>query len=117
MIGPHAGLKHIYLSGPMTGLPEGNYPAFFRYEEFLLSLGWQVSNPARINPHPPGKDVDEQTRAQSIWRDLEAVRDSDCMAVMPGWENSIGARAEMFLARSLNHPIFDIETGEEIIVK
>jgi hypothetical protein len=36
---------------------------------------------------------------------------------MPGWEKSIGARAEMFLARSLNHPIFDIETGEEIIVE
>jgi len=108
--------KTVYLSGPMTGLPEANHPAFFEYERRLVTAGWVVVNPARINP-PSDRPASEEARASCIWRDLKAVRACDCLAAMPGWPKSIGARAEMFLARSLNHLIFDIETGEEIIVE
>lgn len=29
----------VYISGPMAGLPELNYPAFFRAEKHIVALG------------------------------------------------------------------------------
>lgn len=39
-------IKRIYLAGPMTGLPEFNYPAFHAEAARLRGLGYQVENPA-----------------------------------------------------------------------
>ena len=36
--------KKVYVAGPMTGLPEFNYPAFFAAEEYLRSHGAKVMN-------------------------------------------------------------------------
>jgi len=44
----------IYIAGPMTGLPEFNYPAFNAAAEYLRSLGHHVENPAD-NPVPACK--------------------------------------------------------------
>ena len=38
--------KRIYLAGPMTGLPEYNYPAFHAEAARLRGLGFHVENPA-----------------------------------------------------------------------
>lgn len=37
---------YIYLCGPMTGLPEYNYPAFHAAAAELRAQGWRVVNPA-----------------------------------------------------------------------
>lgn len=37
----------VYISGPMTGLPEFNYPAFFAAAEALEARGYETINPAR----------------------------------------------------------------------
>jgi hypothetical protein len=120
---PTKRLASTYVSGPMTGLPEMNTPEFFRQEERWAALGWRVLNPARFNPDfervqdgnliKPGS---EESRAFCIWHDLEAVRETDAITIMGGWEKSIGARDEIFLARSLRHPIFEAEDGREIII-
>ena len=39
--------KKIYLSGPMTGLPEWGFPAFYAAEAKWIAAGWAVMNPAR----------------------------------------------------------------------
>jgi len=36
----------IYISGPMTGLPDHNFPAFYEAAEHLKRLGWNPVNPA-----------------------------------------------------------------------
>lgn len=38
--------RKVYIAGPMTGLPEFNYPTFFAAEEYLRSHGAKVMNPA-----------------------------------------------------------------------
>jgi len=42
----------IYIAGPMSGLPEFNYPAFFAAAEQLTAAGYDVLNPAR----PEGRE-------------------------------------------------------------
>lgn len=42
----------LYIAGPMTGLPDLNFPAFHAEAARLRALGYEVSNPAEINPDP-----------------------------------------------------------------
>ena len=44
-------LKRIYLAGPMSGLPDFNYPAFHAAAAVLRAQGHYVENPAE-NPAP-----------------------------------------------------------------
>ena len=115
---PTSKLRSGYLSGPMSGIPEANHPAFHRLEKKWRRWGWEVINPALINPDqvPNEHLTADEARAASIWSDLEGVRDTDVLILMKGWEASIGGRAEVYTARSLNHPVFDADTGELLTI-
>ena len=78
--------KRIYLSGPMTGLPDFNYPAFNAEAARLRALGYHVENPAE---NPP----------QDSWEAYMAVcipqmATCDTIAQLPGWSESRGALRE-----------------------
>ena len=95
-------VKRIYLSGPMSGLPENNYPAFHAAERALVERGHDVINPAR--PAPDGW----------TWLDFmrRAIRDlstADAVATLPGWAHSRGARVEVDLARGLGLDVRGVE--------
>ena len=85
----------IYISGPMTGLPELNFPAFHRAEALLRAEGWQTVNPATLNPDPAA------SWEECMRTDIRAICDCTHMAMLPGWERSRGARLERSLARRL----------------
>jgi hypothetical protein len=85
----------IYVAGPMSGLPQLNYPAFHAAAAQLRALGFEVENPAE-NPEPPCKSWQGYMRM--------AVRQlalCDGVVFLPGWEESRGARAEARLAFDL----------------
>ena len=95
-------VKRIYISGPMTGLPENNYTAFHAAERALTEHGHDVINPARPAP------------SDWTWLDFmrRAVRDlstADAVATLPGWPQSRGARAEVDLARGLGLDVREVE--------
>lgn len=87
----------VYISGPMTGLPERNYPAFNQAELMLVAQGHEVLNPASL---PDGLTYEEYMEL-----DLEMVRRSQMVVTLPGWENSKGSNTEVDLARSLGIPV------------
>ena len=92
----------IYISGPMTGLPDNNFPAFHRAAAALRARGHEVVNPAEIDP---GVSVDVVGK-KAFWSacmraDIRALCDCDALALLPGWMDSKGAHLELHLAHRL----------------
>lgn len=85
----------LYVSGPMTGLPALNFPAFMAAALQLRGLGFEAINPAELNPDP-GKSWAECMRV-----DIKHLMDCDGVALLPGWETSKGAGMECSIASML----------------
>lgn len=97
-------MKRIYLSGPMTGIPLDNYPAFIDAAETLRKQGYAVTNPAEIRLH------DDATWEDYMRADIKELCDCCTVALLPGWENSKGANIEARLAIQLGMRVVELET-------
>ncbi|WP_095193333.1 DUF4406 domain-containing protein [Pseudomonas sp. Irchel 3A7] len=91
----------LYLTGPMTGFEDFNFPAFNKMASKLRAIGYIVENPAEH-----GVVLDAE------WGDYmayELTRLSLCglVAVLPGWESSKGARLEVHIARELGMSVLN----------
>lgn len=84
----------------MSNLPEFNYPAFNDAAAKLRAAGLVVANPAEqfagATDLPYGTYIREAVRA--LVHCTEVV-------VLPGWENSRGARLEVDVARAIGMPV------------
>ena len=96
----------VYLSGPMTGLPGLNHPAFDDAAARWSDQGWLVLNPADACHREPGLPRREYMR----W-DLGHLLAADAIALLDGWRGSIGARLEMRIAAELG--LLALEDGTE----
>lgn len=98
-----------YLAGPMRGYDWFNFPAFDAAAAKLRAKGHEVMSPAE-HDRECGFDETLNTldgfdmRAGIMW-DLQAVADSECVWVLPGWETSSGCAVELALANFLGIPI------------
>jgi len=120
----------VYCSGPITGLPDLNRPAFDAAEKRLTAQGHFVINPHRISElFGTAEDVaiaftdlryaEDVARIESIASrriveavmsaDLAAVRSCDAIYLLRGWENSRGAKKE--LAEALKHGLEVMQEG------
>lgn len=88
-------MTKIYIAGPMTGIEELNFPLFNAESARLRALGWEVVNPAEVQPDQSAQWID------CMLADIPALMACDYLALLPGWENSKGARIEHCIA--LNH--------------
>lgn len=95
--------NHLYLAGPMSGVEDYNFPAFHQSAALLRALGYEVTNPAELDDGDTTKPWDEYLR-----RDLKLMLDCDAVAVLPGWEESRGARLETHVARAPEMPVFPL---------
>ncbi|MDR0250540.1 MAG: DUF4406 domain-containing protein [Burkholderiales bacterium] len=85
-------MKRIYISGPMTGLPYLNFPAFHNEAARLRTLGYDVVSPAEINQN---KNI---AWHDALRKDLQALLVCDTLALLEGWQRSEGAHLEMHVA-------------------
>lgn len=93
--------KTVYVAGPMTGLPDWNYPAFHEASSALRSKGFVVFNPAEI-PDGPSK-----TREQCMRTALKMLLQCDYIYLLPGWENSKGACLEFQVAEQIGAKVLN----------
>lgn len=85
----------IYIAGPMSGLPDNNYPAFRAAAEKLRAAGYEVCSPAELEM--PDDISWEGWMKASIHLMLECTT----LALLPEWHKSTGARMEQDLAVKL----------------
>lgn len=95
----HRRTSTVYISGPMTGLPDLNKPEFFAQAKRLRHLGFNVVNPAEVILQP-GATWQDYIRA-----DIILLMDCTDILMLPGWERSRGAKLEHHLAAELGFHI------------
>lgn len=93
----------------MTGYTDCNRPLFNKVEKMLRDIFKieNVINPAKLPP--------EWTYEQWMEKDLHDVaNNTDVIVLLPGWEKSNGARAEMKIALEKNLEIMTLEEIENL---
>lgn len=101
----------LYLSGPMTGYPDNNFPAFHRWAKELRANGFDVVSPAEIQ--------EAGSWELCLRADLRELTTCDGIALMPGWEASKGAHLELHVAHRLGMSVvhlsdrFDLQSHLE----
>lgn len=89
----------LYVSGPMTGIENHNFPAFNAAADRLRDRGFEVVNPA-------DKGIIEGWTWEDYLRwDLREVCLCDGLAMLPGWMGSRGANLEVHVAKALSMPV------------
>jgi len=97
-------IPRIYVSGPMSGIKGFNFDAFFEAAERLRAKGHDVVNPAELDDGNTSMPWNHYLR-----RDLLLMLDCEAVALLPGWEGSMGARLERYVARRLWMPCKPLE--------
>ncbi len=96
----------VYVSGPMTGYADFNFPAFDKAKADLLDQGFEVVSPADFGP--------EGTWEQCLRRDLRCVLDCDAVVTLPGWTKSKGASLEVYVAKQLKIPVVPLYNAHKL---
>ena len=108
-------MTSVYIAGPMRGIKQFNFPAFRAAAKFLRSIGRIVVSPAE-HDEEAGFDFSQCDGTEDLaalgfdlkealmW-DLRAVAKCDAIFLLPGWDNSKGAKAELALAEALGKDV------------
>ena len=97
--------ERIYIAGPMTGMPDHNFPAFHAAARRLQEAGWDVVNPAE---NFGGRT--DLPRESYLRADVALMVECDAIAMLSGWQESKGARLEYLLARAFGMEVLDAQT-------
>lgn len=118
----------IYLAGPMRGIKDFNFPAFFAAAEKLRAEGHTVFNPAERDTTEWGAERltsetgSEQEVANKLGfkEGLSLARncfladtqwictESEAIALLPGWRDSRGATAEHALHVAIGLQVIEL---------
>jgi hypothetical protein len=114
----------IYLAGPMSGIPQFNFPAFEEAATAMRATGIDVVSPheqdapetrAMAWASPDGvltKDSGAESWGTCLSRDVKIVADEVTGVVfLPGWQRSRGAKLEALTALMCGHSFFAYEAG------
>lgn len=107
-------MKTVYIAGPMRGYKYFNFPAFDAAALKLKSDGYDYISPAQLDrdagfdPYVLSDNYDWQdldrigfSLSDAIDRDVDAIKKSDAIYMLDGWQGSKGAKAEKALAEWL----------------
>jgi hypothetical protein len=96
----------IYVSGPMSGKQDLNFPAFHQAAAALRAKGHKVTNPAELDAQDEGKALGW---ADYMRRDVIALMGCNAIAMLPGWQDSKGAQLEHHIAQTLGMAVLFLE--------
>lgn len=108
----------IYIAGPMSGKKDFNYPAFNDAARTLRANGHTVYNPAEIVPPTPAYAKFLGKKGVWAWYMKKAISmllKTETIVLLPGWEDSTGAKLELQIAASLGYDVKHFEEMELIL--
>lgn len=111
----------LYISGPMRGYPNFNFPLFDHAQRLLEAAGHTCYNPAE-HDRETYPDIEEWegfasgdtgkcpqfNLPTSLAWDFASILKADGIVLLPGWERSSGAKAERFVAEAVGKTVFEI---------
>lgn len=89
----------LYISGPMTGIAQHNFPAFNMANSWLKQVGYETENPAAKGV------IEEWTWEDYLKYDIHKLIECQGIATLNGWSRSKGANLEVHIARALSMPV------------
>lgn len=95
----------------MRGLPLLNYPAFDAASERIRLMNHIPISPADLDRDYPS---DSTNLGAIVERDLRALLTCHAIAMLRGWQNSVGAKAELAVARFMQIKILNAETFQPL---
>lgn len=106
----------FYIAGPMRGYPNYNFDMFAQARDWLRQGGLNAVCPAELdlcegfNPSTTMPSVDI---ASAFSRDIYELMDKcDSILMLPGWEKSVGANAELAVAEMLGLQVYKYKPEE-----
>ena len=102
----------VYISGPMTGIPDNNRDEFSRMASLLQAKGHEPVNPHDIIPTRRIKmtagyieeHIKDPKYLDYLKADIAELMTCDAYVLLDGWGDSRGARIEKCLADDLSIP-------------
>lgn len=92
----------VYLSGPITGMPENNYREFKLAEERINAMGFET-----LVPHDFffGIDTREFKHNDYMRECIKQMMDADIVVTLKDWEQSKDCKMEVTIAREMDIPV------------
>jgi len=114
----------FYLGGPMTGIPQFNFPHFDHVAGVLRERGYNIISPAELD-EPETRDAalassdgapgsgaaNDEPYESFLARDLIIVSMPACIGgiFINGWQHSRGARGESWVLQFLNKDLYEYD--------
>jgi hypothetical protein len=113
--------KTFYLAGPMSGLPQFNFPTFHRVAALLREQGYTIISPAEMDSEAvqvaamASKDgtldasgkIAGETWGDILAKDVKLIADKiDGIIFLPDWDRSRGALLEATTSIMVNNREF-----------
>ena len=99
----------IYVSGPMTGYEDFNRPSFNTARDYLQDNGFSVIIPGDDEEYSIAErlawKVEKEQMNAYMFRDFLHILTANAVAVLPGWTESKGSRAEVLVAQEIGIPV------------
>jgi len=113
-------LGEFYIAGPMRGYPMFNFPAFLMAARVLQTRGIKTCSPAEkdiesgFDPSRPIEDQNFDMGAAFRW-DFNAVTRCTGIILLPGWENSTGAKAERLVCQLSQRECYYLDANYNLV--
>jgi hypothetical protein len=120
----------VYIAGPMTGIEFYNFPRFFDAKMDWITAGHEAITPFDTNsavwarhygrpfdPYSDKCDYGDPILAEMWLENMGALTRADAIALLPGWEKSRGATAELVVALGLGKEVYEAFTMERLYLR
>lgn len=111
----------LYLAGPMTWIPQFNFPTFEQWVQQLRQVGFDVISPHEVDPGetqeiawaspdgdpaalPPGDGP-----VETALRNVAGIGECDGLALIDGWYKSSGTIHEIATANRFQLPVAPVK--------